>query len=213
MTGVPGVDHPVEHSEAVVSLVGRNVSVSSRVESVRDGVIVVQPAVGDFAGDGVAAQGDFLDVTWAHLEGHRTLRAQVLRVDVGTVELWHLEATGRAENSQRRQAVRARVAVPVRMRYGPVQATGETVDLSEGGTRISLASAGVPPRPGAAVDLVIDLEGDPLETKGELVRSQRTRGGNWLLSVRFLRLGEKDEDRVRRQVFQILREERARESG
>jgi c-di-GMP-binding flagellar brake protein YcgR len=36
------------------------------------------------------------------------------------------------------------------------------------------------------------------------------RGARWMLSLSFLRIEEKDQDRIRRRVFQALREERAR---
>jgi c-di-GMP-binding flagellar brake protein YcgR len=42
-----------------------------------------------------------------------------------------------------------------------------------------------------------------------VVRLQ-ARGASWLLSLRFLNMQERDQDRVRRRVFQALREERAR---
>ena len=38
MTSVPGVDHPEEQTEAEVTLTGRGISVSSRVEVVQDDV-------------------------------------------------------------------------------------------------------------------------------------------------------------------------------
>jgi c-di-GMP-binding flagellar brake protein YcgR len=36
------------------------------------------------------------------------------------------------------------------------------------------------------------------------------RGARWYLSTRFLTIEERDQDRIRRRVFQALREERAR---
>jgi c-di-GMP-binding flagellar brake protein YcgR len=40
------------------------------------------------------------------------------------------------------------------------------------------------------------------------VRTQ-ARGARWVMSIRFVDVQEKDQDRVRRRVFQALREERA----
>jgi c-di-GMP-binding flagellar brake protein YcgR len=40
------------------------------------------------------------------------------------------------------------------------------------------------------------------------VRTQ-ARGARWVMSIRFVDIQEKDQDRVRRRVFQALREERA----
>jgi c-di-GMP-binding flagellar brake protein YcgR len=41
---------------------------------------------------------------------------------------------------------------------------------------------------------------------------QQSRGARWLMSLRFLNLEERDGDRLRRRVFQALREERARQA-
>ncbi len=211
MISVPGVDHPEEGTEAAVSLVGRKVAVTSRVDSVRDGVIVVRPSL-DYISQSVVKMSDRVDVTWASGQGHRALPAEVLSVDLGAVVRWRLQVMGPAESSQRRQAVRGPDTVPVRVRYGAVEETGETVDLSEGGTRIALVPFGLPPQPGATFDLVVDLGAGPLAIQAELVRWRQTRGGKWLLSLRFLQLREKEEDLVRRRVFLALREQRARES-
>ena len=49
------------------------------------------------------------------------------------------------------------------------------------------------------------------KTKAEVVRTQ-ARGARWVMSIRFTNIQEKDQDRVRRRVFQALREERARKA-
>ena len=59
------------------------------------------------------------------------------------------------------------------------------------------------------VDLKVALEDGPFVMKAEVVRTQ-ARGARWVMSIRFLNLQEKDQDRARRRVFQALREERAR---
>jgi c-di-GMP-binding flagellar brake protein YcgR len=48
-----------------------------------------------------------------------------------------------------------------------------------------------------------------LKSQAEVMRTQ-ARGARWVISVRFLNMEEKDQDRARRRVFQALREERAR---
>ena len=48
-----------------------------------------------------------------------------------------------------------------------------------------------------------------LKTKAEVVRTN-ARGARWVISIRFVNIQERDQDRVRRRVFQALREERAR---
>jgi hypothetical protein len=118
MMSVPGKDHPEEGIEAVVSLVGRNVAVSSRVESVRDGVIVIRPSLG-YTSQSVVTGNDRVDVTWAFGDGHRALSAEVLGLDLGAVVRWRLQVTGPAESSQRRQAVRGPMTVPVQAGTAP----------------------------------------------------------------------------------------------
>jgi c-di-GMP-binding flagellar brake protein YcgR len=111
--------------------------------------------------------------------------------------------------SQRRGAVRGRVAVPLEAGYGSIEMKGETADLSENGTRIVLEGFGILPEQGSTMDLRIDLEDGVLAVKAAVVRVQ-ARGARWALSMRFLNIEERDQDRVRRRVFQALREERAR---
>ena len=48
-----------------------------------------------------------------------------------------------------------------------------------------------------------------MRVHGTVVR-QDERAGRWVLSMRFDGVEEKDADRLRRRVFQALREERAR---
>jgi hypothetical protein len=209
MTSVPGVDHPEEQSEADVALTGRGISVSTRVEFVNDGVIVVRPSVGEYVQQLVVVVGNEVEVFWKGPEDQRMVPARVVGVEQGAVIRWRLEMTGEAEVSQRRKAVRARVVVPIEAGYGSVEMTGETVDLSENGMRATLEGFGIPPEPGSMMDLVIKLEDGEIKTKAEVVR-QQARGARWLMSIRFLELQERDGDRLRRRVFQALREERAR---
>jgi hypothetical protein len=211
MTGEPGVDHPEEQSEAEVTLTGRGISVSTRVEFVGDGVITVRPSVGEYVEQVVAAAGDRVEVFWKAGEETRAVPAEVLTAEAGAAPRWRLQVTGPSEVSQRRQAVRGRVSLPLEIGYGSVELTGETVDISENGLRAAADGLGVPPEPGSTLDLVLELEDGPLKVKGEVVRFQ-ARGARWLLSIRFRDMQDKDGDRVRRRVFQALREERARQA-
>jgi hypothetical protein len=209
MTGESGVDHPEEQSEAEVTLTARGISVSTRVEFVGDGLLTVRPSVGEYVEQVVASTGDQVEVFWKSGEDTRALPAEVLTADAGAAPRWRLQITGPAEISQRRQAVRGRVSVPLEIGYGSAEMTGETVDLSENGMRAAAEGFGIPPEPGSTLDLVVQLEDGPLKVKGELVRFA-ARGTRWLLSIRFRDMQEKDGDRIRRRVFQALREERAR---
>ena len=208
MTSVPGVDHPEEQTEAEVTLIGRGVSVSSRVEVVHDGFIAVRPSVGEFVEQVVVRVGDAVEVFWKGEDTQRALPAEVTEVEQGAVIRWRMRITGPAETSQRRKAVRGRVTVQVEAAYGAIELKGETMDLSEAGLRAEFEGMGAPPEAGARLALVVHLEDGVVKTRAEVVRTQ-ARGARWVMSIRFVDIQEKDQDRVRRRVFQALREERA----
>ena len=71
---------------------------------------------------------------------------------------------------------------------------------------------GGPPVPGSVVLLTVHLEDGDVTSRAEVVW-HHTRGGRWALSLRFLDLPEREQDRVRRRVFRAMREERARHSS
>jgi hypothetical protein len=209
MSSVPGVDHPEEQTEAEITLMGRGISVTSRVEFVQGDVVVVRPSVGEFVHQVVVQSGDSVEVFWKNADGQRALPAEVTEVEQGAVVRWRMRATGPAEASQRRKAVRGRVAVPVEAKYVGIDLKGQTVDLSEAGVRANIDGYGIPPEAGSQLDLVIRLEEGAIKTKAEVVRNQ-ARGATWLMSIRFTSIEERDQDKVRRRVFQALREERAK---
>jgi hypothetical protein len=208
MTSVPGVDHPAEQTEAEVTLTGRGISVTARVEVVHDGVISLRPSVGEFVEQVVVKVGDAVEVFWKGEENQRAVPAEVIDVEQGALIRWRLRITGPAEDSQRRKAVRGRVNVPVEAEYGAVDLRGQTVDLSEAGLRAEFEGFGAPPEAGVSLLLTLTLEDGVIKTKAEVVRTQ-ARGARWVMSIRFVNIQEKDQDRVRRRVFQALREERA----
>jgi hypothetical protein len=209
MRGVPGVDHPEEQSEADVTLAERGISVSTRVEFVADGIITVRPSAGDYIDQAVVVPGDSVDVVWKAPDTRRAMPAEVLEVQTGAVVRWRLRSVGPSEPSQRRAAVRARVLLRVVAAHGGVELEGETLDLSENGIRGQFDGFGVLPEPGTTLALTVALEDGELRTRAEVVRAQ-ARGARWLMSIRFDEIQEKDQDRVRRRVFQALREERAK---
>ena len=92
---------------------------------------------------------------------------------------------------------------------GGIELKGESGDLSEDGVKVGMDGFGLQPEPGDSVDLRIDLEGGVVAVKGEVIRVA-ARGARWFMSTRFVGIEEKDQDRIRRRVFQALREERAR---
>ena len=205
---VPGVDHPEEQTEAEITLAGRGISVSARVEVVQNDFVSVRPSVGEYVDQVVVQVGDAVEIFWKTEDAQRAMPAEVTDVEQGAVIRWRMRATGPAEASQRRKAVRGRVKVPVVAEYGSIELRGNTVDLSEAGLRAEFAGLGAPPEAGAKLDLDFQLEDGGIRTRAEVVRTQ-ARGAEWVMSIRFVNIQEKDQDRVRRRVFQALREERA----
>jgi c-di-GMP-binding flagellar brake protein YcgR len=205
----PGIDHPEVDGEAQVSLPGRGITVSSRVESVDGDVLALRPSVGEFVDQSVVGRGTVVEVQWQRPDDQRVAPAEVVVVEAGAVLRWRLRMTGPAEVTQRRKAVRGRVVVPVEVGVGNMELKGESGDLSEDGARIMLDGFGMQPEPGDSVDLRIDLEDGTVVATAEVIRVA-ARGARWSLSTRFVDIKEKDQDRVRRRVFQALREERAR---
>ena len=152
--------------------------------------------------------GDPVELYWVGAEEERTLPARIVDVEPGAEVRWHLVATGPAERSQRRSAVRARVVLPAYIPWADGQLVGETVDLSEAGARCLVDGWGLPPELGTRLQVSLTLGDEVVHLRGKLSR-QQTQGGRWLLSIRFLDVAERDGDQLRRRVFRALREERA----
>jgi hypothetical protein len=206
---VAGAVRPEVDDEAEVTPRDHRFPVSTCVERVTGETIVVRPSVGDFADQEVVRVGDHVQVVWRDPSGVWALPAQVATVERGAAPRWHLTALGAAEPIQRREAVRARLAMSVTAVLDSVGRRGEVVDLSERGIRVVLGAFGHPPAPGTVVPLTVHLEDGDVTSRAEVVW-HHTRRGRWDVSLRFLDLSEQEQDRVRRRVFQAMREERAR---
>ncbi|SDO05864.1 flagellar brake protein [Geodermatophilus sp. DSM 45219] len=202
----PEIDVEVE-----ITPVGRTLSVSARVEDAGPADVVVRPGVSGFVDEAVVAVGERVSVLWLSSEGARALPADVATVERGAVPRWHLKVVGPAEAIQRRQAVRARVALPVVAVVNGIDLEGDIVDISEGGVRAVVEPYGVTPIAGSTLSLTVQLEEGPITAPAEVVR-QQTVDARWALSLRFTDLPEKEQDRLRRRVFRAIREERARHS-
>ena len=207
-----GDTRPETNTEVEVTPRDHRVAVSARVEHVDAGSLVMRPSVGDFVEQDVVRVGHHVQVFWPDASSGWALPAQVSTVERGAVPRWHLAVLGPAEQMQRREAVRARLALPVTAVLDSVDLEGEVVDLSENGVRAVLDAFGHPPLPGTVVPLTVHLEDGEVTTRAEIVW-HRTRGSRWWVSLRFLDLSEKEQDRLRRRVFQAMREERARGSS
>lgn len=199
---------PQESSRADVTLVARGVTVTACVDVSTEFTIVVRPEGEGTAWKTSVKHGDPVALYWIGENEERTLPAKIDEVEGGEEPRWHLLATGPAERSQRRKAVRGRVALPVYLPWADGQLIGETVDLSEAGVRVLVDGWGLPPEPGARLELSIELTDEVLHLHGEVVR-QTAQGARWLLSMSFQDVAERDGDVLRRRVFQALREERA----
>ncbi|SFL80959.1 flagellar brake protein [Geodermatophilus ruber] len=206
-----GSDRPEEGALVEIVPLMRGVSITSEIEVSDETRMVVRPAFQEYAEKLQVKPTDRVDVLWAGPEGGRSLPAQIGEILDGPEPRWALRIVGPAERSQRRQVVRAHVEIPVRASNGVEVISGQTVDLSEAGARVWFDGWGLPPEPGIRLDVTLELEDASLTASGEVVRMQR-RGARWQVSVRFLDVPEKEQDRLRRRVFQALRVERVREA-
>jgi c-di-GMP-binding flagellar brake protein YcgR len=197
--------------EVQVTAVNGGLVVTARVERVDGDAVVIRPSVSEFVDQAVVAVGEEVTVLWLSGDGARALPAEVATVERGAAPRWHLSVVGPTESVQRRQAVRARVTVPLTVVVNGVDLDADLLDLSEGGVRAAVDPYGVTPAPGSVLGVTVQLEDGPVGARAEVVR-QQTVNARWALSLRFLDLPEKEQDRVRRRVFQAMREERARHS-
>jgi len=201
-------DLPEPSTTADVTLVARGVTVTANVEESGVSALVLRPTVDTLADVTTVKDGDAVEVYWVRGEEERMLSAAVSRVEVGSGPRWHLQVKGPSERSQRRRTVRAQVELSVRIPWAGGAMVGQTIDLSESGTRVVVDGWGLPPEPGNPVSVHLALDDGDLDLPAEVVW-QRMRGAQWMIAVRFTALPERVEDRLRRRVFQILREERA----
>jgi len=205
----PDVDWPEENSEADVTLVTRGITVTACVDESGASALVLRPTAEAYAASMSVKPGDPVEVIWVRGDEERSLPAQMSRVEREDGLRWHLTVTGPSERSQRRRAVRARVELDVRIPWGGADLPGRTVDLSEAGARVLVDGWGLPPDPGSQVTIGFDLDGRFLDLRGEVVW-QQSRGAQWLMALRFVAPPEPVQDRLRRRVFQQLRDDRAK---
>jgi hypothetical protein len=200
------IARPEVSSQADVTLVTRGITITARVEASTEMGLLVRPASGWAGDDAPVVPGDRVEVYWVSGYEERTLPAKISSVEDG--ELWRLAPTGPAERSQRRKAVRGRMALPITIPWAGALLSGTTIDVSEGGVKALLDGWGLPPDPGTVTNVSISLEDGALDVAGE-VAWHHARGAQWLIALKFHNVPEKEGDRLRRRVFQALREERA----
>jgi hypothetical protein len=207
-------DRPVAGTEVQLTPLTRGVSMTGSVESA-DGAtlvgstLVVRPSAPEMTQTWKIQPGDRIEVFWRTRGVGLALPATVVAVLPGEDSCWQLRVVGPAEPSQRRQAVRADVVLPVRLHVAGTDTLGETVDLSEAGCRVMVDGWGLPPEPGLPAQVVLDLEDGEMLARARIVRVL-LRGARWWISLELVDPSEQERDRLRRRVFQALREERAR---
>ena len=207
------VHRPEESASADVTLVSRGVTVTAQVEVSDTYVVVVRPTGGGPGWDSDELEvGDPVELYWVGGHEERTLAGTISQLEGGAEPRWHLAVEGMAERSQRRKAVRARVALPVNIPWAGSQMTGTTVDISEGGMRALMDGWGVPLDPDTRSQVSVDLGDALVHLQGRIVWTT-IRGAQWLLAMQFDELPENVADVIRRRVFKALRDERAASGG
>lgn len=206
---VNDVSRPSELSEADITLVTRGITFRASVVRSNATALVLRPVAESYARKVGVKIGDPVELFWRGDVEELMLPAQVGAIDDDGSLHWNVAVTGEAQQSKRRKAVRAAVELPVRMRIDGVEVNGETGDLSEAGLRAIVDGWGLPPEPGTAVEVDVELGSGFVRVQGVVVR-QEHRAGRWVVSVSFGGVPETDQDALRRRVFQALREERAR---
>jgi hypothetical protein len=207
------IHRPEETASADVTLISRGVTVTAQVEVSDTYVVVVRPTGGGPGWDSMEIElGDAVELYWVGGQEERTLTGKISQVESGAAGLWHLAVSGLAERSQRRKAVRGRVALPVIIPWAGGQMNGHTVDLSENGMRALMDGWGIVPDPGTPSQVSLELEDALVHLHGQIVWTS-VRGAQWLLAMKFIDVPENAADRLRRRVFQALRDERAANAG
>jgi c-di-GMP-binding flagellar brake protein YcgR len=207
------VERPEVSTRADVALVTRGITVTAAVDSSDDAGLAVRPVGTAAAWRASVRIGDRVDVYWTCGVEERTLPATVASVEGMPEPVWRLRLTGPPARSQRREAVRGRVELPVALQWPGGSLHGSSVDLSEGGTRVLVQAVGTPPEPGTPVAATLTLEeGISLDLESEVVWHD-VGGPTWLVAMRFVRVSDDDRDTLRRRVFRALREERASIGG
>ncbi|PRY43182.1 PilZ domain-containing protein [Geodermatophilus tzadiensis] len=209
----PGVDHPEERAVVDVKAESRDDVLLSFVEEVSGGEMVLSVGT-DAAKRRVRLDvGEHLELIWRGPDELRSVPAQLVEVGGGDAPTWRIRTTGPASRGQRRAAVRAPMALPLEVEVGKAVLGGATLDLSEGGSRCLFVAppAGAPAiEVGAVLGVTLDLDGTRLRFDAEVIRRHEREDGRPELSLRFLGLGEKRQDTIRRRVFAELRDLRSR---
>jgi hypothetical protein len=206
------VDRPDASTQADVTLVSRGITVTACVTRSDEHRLVVSPAGVGRSWHESIKPGDAVEVYWVSGYEERTLPAKISAIDsTDDAPSWRLQPTGPAERSQRRKAVRAKVAVPIVLPWAAGLLRGTTLDLSESGLKALVDGWGLPPESGTPVEVTLSLDEDvTLDLAGDVAWGSDRGTGQWVLAIQFTEVDDRKADTLRRRVFRALREERAR---
>jgi hypothetical protein len=214
VSGRPNIDYPDAGTALTVVPFGQDDALTARVRRVGDLNLHVTPARTGIGEIVRLDPGEHMELSWQADDGFRSVEAAL--IDVAADGLWQLRVKGEATRTQRRDAVRAPLGLPVRVVFGRTELVGSTVDLSEGGLRCVFRSnadlgTAVPfPQAGHPLGLVLDLYSDQLETQVEFLRRHPRADQLHEWSLKFTALPESAQDLVRSHVFTALHNARAR---
>lgn len=213
--GTPRLNTPV-----LLALPGVDHDVPSRVEDVRDDLVVVAavPPPGRAERHRV---GDVVTLMWAAPpRGLLSVACVLEHQERSQPPLWVLRPTGPLRRLQRRRFTRADVAARVTLAGTGTGAEGDQLawsavgmlaDLSEGGAKVVLDQGQRVPLPvGGRVSLHVLVGGEALLAESSVVGTDLLAAGRHQVRVAF-ELTERDSDRVRRAVMQRQLEARCGE--
>ena len=156
------------------------------------------------------AAGEELGVCWPFRNG-AWVEQPCRFVDEARVDHhnWRVALAGDPVVVQRREYARVTHIAPMRLCSEGAWLASTMVDVSEGGVSCAVVD-GALPQPGAP--LLVELPiGDELVTVGAaVVRSLATPSGESLVAVRFTGVDTRLGDRIRREVFALQLQQRAR---
>ncbi|MGY1681313.1 PilZ domain-containing protein [Geodermatophilus sp. SYSU D01176] len=233
-TAVPGVDYPEAREPVDVQAASRGDVLTSFVHEAADGALVLTVPMDRSSRRVRVDLGEYAQLVWKGPEGLRALPVELVEVIPGDEPHWRVKPMGPSTRGQRRNAVRAPMSLPVEVLVGEVQLIGETVDVSEGGVRslfqpvggtatkdrAPAPAGGESTAPSDRVELPVGSRHDvalalgspdePIRCSAEVVRRHPRTDRRIEVSLRFVDLPERDEDRIRARVFTELRVLRSR---
>lgn len=151
--------------------------------------------------------GETVELIWSSRRGPRARSAQVLEVDTTGEPTWRLAPLGEVRDGQRRGAVRVEVGLRVALADGARSAEGISLDLSETGVRGRWPLVDGWPAVGDEPSVTVQLSDTATITGPARVRrAYPTTDGRVEASLELLGWPERDQDQLRRRVFDRLRQ-------